>query len=68
MTNQKVGHFYIPVRPHHPSDTSLISRCAGWGRLGKGQGGQRSIMSDIKYKRILLKISGEALAGKSGFG
>ena len=25
-------------------------------------------MSDIKYKRILLKLSGEALAGKSGFG
>ncbi|MGZ9235674.1 MAG: UMP kinase [Anaerolineales bacterium] len=24
--------------------------------------------SDIKYKRILLKLSGEALAGKSGFG
>jgi uridylate kinase len=29
----------------------------------------RSIMnSAIKYKRILLKLSGEALAGKSGFG
>ncbi len=25
-------------------------------------------MSNIKYKRILLKLSGEALAGKSGFG
>lgn len=25
-------------------------------------------MSDIKYKRILLKLSGEALAGKSGYG
>ena len=25
-------------------------------------------MSDIRYKRILLKLSGEALAGKSGFG
>jgi len=25
-------------------------------------------MSDIKYKRVLLKISGEALAGASGFG
>jgi uridylate kinase len=25
-------------------------------------------MSEIKYKRILLKLSGEALAGKSGFG
>ena len=25
-------------------------------------------MNDIKYKRILLKLSGEALAGKSGFG
>ena len=25
-------------------------------------------MSDIKYKRILLKLSGEALSGKSGFG
>jgi uridylate kinase len=25
-------------------------------------------MSTIKYKRILLKLSGEALAGKSGFG
>jgi uridylate kinase len=25
-------------------------------------------MSDMKYKRILLKLSGEALAGKSGFG
>lgn len=24
--------------------------------------------SDIKYKRVLLKLSGEALAGKSGFG
>ena len=33
--------------------------------MGRG----RSIMgSDIKYKRILLKLSGEALAGKSGFG
>jgi uridylate kinase len=26
------------------------------------------MMSQIKYKRILLKLSGEALAGKSGFG
>lgn len=25
-------------------------------------------MSDIKYKRVLLKLSGEALAGDSGFG
>ena len=25
-------------------------------------------MSEIKYKRILLKLSGEALSGKSGFG
>src|ERR1044072_9842179 len=25
-------------------------------------------MSDIKYKRVLLKLSGEALASKSGFG
>src|SRR5512139_2921100 len=25
-------------------------------------------MSDIKYKRVLLKLSGESLAGKSGFG
>ena len=25
-------------------------------------------MSDIKYKRILLKLSGEALTSKSGFG
>ena len=25
-------------------------------------------MSDVKYKRVLLKLSGEALAGKSGFG
>ena len=25
-------------------------------------------MSEIKYKRILLKLSGEALASKSGFG
>jgi uridylate kinase len=25
-------------------------------------------MSEIKYKRILLKLSGEALAGKSGYG
>jgi len=25
-------------------------------------------MSDIKYKRVLLKLSGEALVGKSGFG
>jgi len=25
-------------------------------------------MADIKYKRVLLKLSGEALAGKSGFG
>ena len=25
-------------------------------------------MSEIKYKRILLKLSGEALAGEKGFG
>ena len=25
-------------------------------------------MSEIKYKRILLKLSGEALAGQRGFG
>ncbi|HSQ39055.1 MAG TPA: uridine monophosphate kinase, partial [Anaerolineales bacterium] len=25
-------------------------------------------MADLKYKRILLKLSGEALAGSSGFG
>jgi uridylate kinase len=30
--------------------------------------GKRRIMSDIKYKRILLKLSGEALTSKSGFG
>src|SRR4029453_5565796 len=29
---------------------------------------QRRTMGAIKYKRILLKLSGEALAGKSGFG
>jgi uridylate kinase len=26
------------------------------------------LMDDLKYKRILLKLSGEALSGKSGFG
>ena len=25
-------------------------------------------MSDVKYKRIILKVSGEALAGAEGFG
>ncbi len=25
-------------------------------------------MSDLKYKRIVLKLSGEALAGNQGFG
>ncbi|MGH9429706.1 MAG: UMP kinase, partial [Terriglobia bacterium] len=25
-------------------------------------------MSDIKYKRVLLKLSGEALSPKTGFG
>jgi len=25
-------------------------------------------MSEVKYKRVLLKLSGEALVGKSGFG
>ena len=25
-------------------------------------------MAELKYKRILLKLSGEALGGKSGFG
>lgn len=25
-------------------------------------------MTECKYKRVLLKLSGEALAGKSGFG
>ncbi len=25
-------------------------------------------MPDLKYKRVLLKLSGEALAGPSGFG
>ena len=25
-------------------------------------------MADIKYKRVLLKLSGEALAGEKGFG
>ena len=25
-------------------------------------------MAEMKYKRILLKLSGEALGGKSGFG
>jgi uridylate kinase len=29
---------------------------------------RRIMSSEIKYKRILLKLSGEALAGKSGFG
>lgn len=27
-----------------------------------------SIMSNTKYKRIVLKVSGEALAGDQGFG
>jgi uridylate kinase len=31
-------------------------------------GVERSDMSDIKYKRVLLKLSGEALAARSGFG
>jgi uridylate kinase len=30
--------------------------------------GKRRNMSDIKYKRIVLKLSGESLAGESGFG
>jgi uridylate kinase len=34
-------------------------------RKSKGKG---VMMSEIKYKRILLKLSGEALAGKTGFG
>ncbi len=25
-------------------------------------------MSELKYKRVLLKLSGEALGGKTGFG
>ena len=25
-------------------------------------------MPDIKYKRVILKVSGEALAGEKGFG
>ena len=25
-------------------------------------------MSELKYKRVLLKLSGEALAGEKGFG
>lgn len=25
-------------------------------------------MADIKYKRVILKLSGEALAGDKGFG
>ena len=25
-------------------------------------------MSDIKYNRVILKLSGEALAGEKGFG
>jgi uridylate kinase len=29
---------------------------------------EKENMSEIKYKRILLKLSGEALAGKSGYG
>jgi uridylate kinase len=29
---------------------------------------KRSDMNDFKYKRILLKLSGEALSGESGFG
>jgi uridylate kinase len=31
-------------------------------------GVKRRDMSDVKYKRVLLKLSGEALVGKSGFG
>ena len=27
-----------------------------------------NILSDLKYKRVLLKLSGEALAGKKGSG
>ena len=33
---------------------------------GEGGGGRRS--SDLKYRRLLLKLSGEALAGEQGFG
>jgi hypothetical protein len=29
---------------------------------------KRRNMSKVKYKRVLLKLSGEALVGKSGFG
>lgn len=25
-------------------------------------------MSEVKYKRVILKLSGEALAGEKGFG
>ncbi len=35
---------------------------------GCGSEGGRDDMSDLKYKRILLKLSGEALGGKSGYG
>src|SRR5574339_1067934 len=37
-------------------------------RGGVGGGVRSKMNSEIKYKRVLLKLSGEALAGKSGFG
>ncbi len=32
------------------------------------QGQEESVMNAIRYKRVMLKLSGEALAGESGFG
>jgi uridylate kinase len=75
MTNHPVGHFYDPSLK--PSPQTILKTCTSiqklqvvFGQADRRAGGvrRRDMSSSIKYKRVLLKLSGEALAAKSGFG
>jgi len=48
---------------------SLAPPLSRWERVSGGRvRAKRRNMSKVKYKRVLLKLSGEALVGRSGFG
>jgi uridylate kinase len=54
-----------PVRPPNVPVGSAIARAAGFGHI---QALRAPMASDAKYRRVLLKISGEGLMGPREFG
>ena len=57
---------YERVRVRAPSVRMLTWQRRRYGGCGTTE--WRLVLADIKYKRVLLKLSGEALMGSQSFG